>query len=39
MLRISAPPVIRGGQSRQQIEALKKNKEFFIYSFSAYEAA
>jgi len=30
--------VIHGGQSRQQIEQLKKNNEFFIYSFSAYLA-
>jgi len=36
---MSAPPVIHGGQSRQQIESLKKNKEFFIYIFLIYQAA
>jgi len=31
--------VIHGGQSRQQIVLLKKNKEFFIYIFFIYKAA
>jgi len=36
---MSAPPVIHGGQSRQQIDSLKKNKELFIYIFLIYKTA